>query len=48
MFQNNSEIICLCMKCINITTAALPKGDRKEKYDKGQTVRQPIMSETLS
>lgn len=36
------------MKYINSSIAALLEGDRKEKCDKGQTVRQPIMSKTLS
>jgi len=36
------------MKYISSITAALLEGERKEKCDKGQTVRQRIMSKTLS
>lgn len=46
--QNNSEIIYLYMKYISSTTDALSEGKRKEKCDKGQTVRQHIMSKTVS
>lgn len=48
VFQSHSEIICMYMKYISSTAAALHEGERKkEKCDKGQTVRWHVMSKTF-